>query len=61
MLKMGTSAVEEMIRHAREHAPIEARGYLAEKDDAVERGFPLAFFVRLAQAEASANCPILLC
>lgn len=47
MLKLTQNAVEEIIRHVREHAPIEACGYLGERNGRVER------VIRLANVDAS--------
>lgn len=47
MLKLASGAVEEMIAHAREHAPIEACGYIGEKDGTASR------VVRLTNVDAS--------
>lgn len=41
MLKATDSAIAEIVTHAREHAPIEACGYLAEKDGVASRVFRL--------------------
>lgn len=37
MLTLAAGTLEEIIRHAREHAPVEACGYLGEKDGIVRR------------------------
>ena len=47
MMKLACEARDEIIEHAREVAPIEACGYLAEKDGVVKRVF------RLTNADAS--------
>jgi proteasome lid subunit RPN8/RPN11 len=47
MLMLAATAVEEIIHHAREHAPIEACGYLGEKDGQIQR------VVRLKNVDAS--------
>jgi proteasome lid subunit RPN8/RPN11 len=47
MLMLAASVVEEIIRHAREHAPIEACGYLGERDGQVQR------VIRLRNVDAS--------
>ncbi len=47
MLRVASEVVDEIIAHAREHAPIEACGYLAQKDGVVDRVF------RLTNADAS--------
>lgn len=41
VLKLTTDTLAEIIAHAREHAPIEACGYLAQKDGAASRVFRL--------------------
>jgi len=41
MLKVDNSVVEDIIAHARQDVPIEACGYLAEKDGIVSRVFRL--------------------
>ncbi len=47
MLTLAASDVEGIIRHAREHVPIEACGYLGEKDGVVQR------VIRLKNVDAS--------
>jgi proteasome lid subunit RPN8/RPN11 len=47
MMKLASAARDEIIAHARKDAPIEACGYLAEKDGVVSRVF------RLTNADAS--------
>lgn len=47
MLKLTPQVVHEILAHAREHAPIEACGYLAEKEGVVSR------VIRLTNADAS--------
>ena len=41
MLKIRKSELDAIIAHARKEAPIEACGYLAERDDVVELSIPL--------------------
>jgi proteasome lid subunit RPN8/RPN11 len=47
MMKLACAARDEIIAHARQDAPIEACGYLAEKDGVVDRVF------RLTNADAA--------
>jgi proteasome lid subunit RPN8/RPN11 len=41
MLNLTAQAVEQIVAHARQHAPVEACGYLAQKKGVVSRVFPL--------------------
>lgn len=46
-MKLASAARDEIIAHARQHAPIEACGYLAERDGVLSRVF------RLTNSDAS--------